>query len=162
MKYLKIISLLFWIMVFQNSFAQTYTQKVDVISSGGGESSYSTYYSNFGVLGETFVDYPMIGGNYETSVGFLYYAEGIPVVTEEVIHDNTIRIFPIPANNYLNIEKGNSVIEKIEIYSIFGIKTSESEYSNRINISKLTKGIYFLRIIDTNGSLVHLEKIVIY
>lgn len=160
MKYLKLITIIVALLfIVANIKAQNYSTLAEVLSSGGSESTGSNY-TIFGVLGETFVDYPVVGGNYETSIGFLYHAEGIPVNTPGISSDNTIRVFPNPTTEILNIEKYNSSIWKIEIYNILGNKVFECEYKNKINVSKLTNGLYFLRLIDDNGSIVHLEKII--
>ena len=159
MKFIKIsfivIALVF---LFINIKAQNYSTLAEVLSSGGSESIGSNY-SNFGVVGETFVNNSVTGGNYNNSIGFLYSSD-IWVNISEIVIDKTIKIFPNPTNEILNIEKYNSSIREIAIYNILGNKVFESEYSNSINISNLTNGLYFLRIIENNGSVVHLEKIV--
>ena len=87
MKHIKIIifviSLLF---LFGNIQAQ-YINHTEVLSSGGGQSDGGNY-SNFGVLGETFVGFPVTGENYITSIGFLFYASGIPLWIDELNSNN--------------------------------------------------------------------------
>ncbi|MBC8182440.1 T9SS type A sorting domain-containing protein [candidate division KSB1 bacterium] len=162
MKYLKIIPLLFLITLFQNSKAQSYSQPAEVVSSGGGESSGSSY-SNFGVIGETFVDFPVVGGDYETSIGFLYVASGIPVNISELSNNNPIKIFPNPTSKELFIEMQNRKDVNISIFNSFGqsVFTSRVQSENGpIDISRLRSGIYFVEIKDLKGNALLSEKII--
>ncbi len=160
MRYLKHITIIVFLLFIVVSIkAQNYSTQAKVVSSGGGESTGSNY-TNFGVVGETFVDYPIVGGGYETSIGFLYIAESIPVNTPEIYSDITLRVFPNPSKEIINIEKSNSSISKIEIYNIFGTKVYESEICQSVNISQFTSGLYFLRFIDDNEHVVYIEKVI--
>jgi hypothetical protein len=58
---------------------------------------------------------------------------------------NQIEISPNPASNYVCIN-GESESDKIEIYSIFGINIIKSEYKDKIDVSALAPGMYFVRI----------------
>jgi len=60
--------------------------------------------------------------------------------------------FPIPANNYLNIDlKGNVKIKEVNIYNTIGELVKSINDSNRINVYSLTPGVYTARIITENG-----------
>ncbi len=76
-------------------------------------------------------------------------------ITEElsindISFENSIKIFPLPALNEVNITSENKVIEFIDIYDIMGKKVFFERNINTtkktINISSLIKGIYFLTI----------------
>ena len=85
-----------------------------------------------------------------TQTGQIYRYAVIPTITEvqtEII--SNIEIFPNPANDIIQIKSKNT-IEKIELYSLLGIKLMESDNSESLNISTLPIGIYFLKI---NGIL---------
>ncbi|MBW8049849.1 MAG: T9SS type A sorting domain-containing protein [Cytophagales bacterium] len=160
MKHIKIISLLFLIGFFENSKAQTYSQPAEVISAGGGESS-GGIYSNFGVIGETFVESSVSGGNYNTSIGFLYASDIPPTgIDEEYFNNPIIRIFPNPSDEIVHIENKNTEADKIEIHNILGEKVYESKYKSMLNISELSKGIYFLEILDKDGVILKNVKII--
>ncbi len=62
--------IIFLLFLYINVKAQSYSTKVEVVSSGGIESSGGNY-SNFGVLGETFTGFSVSGGNYSSSMGFI-------------------------------------------------------------------------------------------
>lgn len=56
-------------------------------------------------------------------------------------------IFPNPANNYIELTSDLG-FGKIEIYNPLGIKIIETEYQSKLDVSKLTTGIYFLKFND--------------
>jgi hypothetical protein len=60
---------------------------------------------------------------------------------------NTINIYPNPAKNILNIETA-MLITEIEIYSILGKKLLQTN-SKTIDVSKLPKGLYVIKIISS-------------
>ncbi|MGC6437461.1 MAG: FISUMP domain-containing protein [Flavobacteriaceae bacterium] len=64
------------------------------------------------------------------------------------IGDNSIynfTIYPNPAKNYLNIDC--SSIESVLVYNILGKELIKNN-SNRINVSSLPKGVYFIKVSD--------------
>lgn len=148
--------------VVANIKAQNYSTLAEVFSAGGGESTGSNY-SNFGVVGETFVDYPVVGGDYETSIGFLYVASGIPVNISKLFNDNTIKIFPNPTSKELFIKMQNREDVNIFVFNTFGqsVFTSRVQSENgSIDISRLRSGIYFVEIKDLKGNVLLSEKII--
>ena len=69
------------------------------------------------------------------------------------VNENTVSIYPIPANDAVNV-KMNTTIRQIGILSINGQQVSSSIVNNKeavLNTSELSNGIYFLRIETTNG-----------
>ena len=68
------------------------------------------------------------------------------------VSNHDIVIYPNPTNDFLNIEFIKLGINRIEIIDIFGnvILNSNLESGNRINISNLAKGIYFIKLGDKN------------
>ena len=69
---------------------------------------------------------------------------------------NNLKIYPIPAKNVVNISTQEN-IENISIYNSLGQFLLDSK-TTKINIEKLTKGIYYLKI-KTDKS-VKIEKII--
>ena len=64
------------------------------------------------------------------------------------VDDNSIynfKIFPNPTKEYINIDC--SSLESVSIYNILGKKLIK-ETSNRINVSSLSKGVYFIKVSD--------------
>ncbi len=74
-------------------------------------------------------------------------------INEEVF--STISIYPNPVSNTLNISSVNSVINSITIFSLTGKKVLEvSEELNSIDVSNISKGMYFIEIFTSEGSSV--------
>ncbi|WP_299055048.1 T9SS type A sorting domain-containing protein [uncultured Polaribacter sp.] len=70
-----------------------------------------------------------------------------------------VKVYPNPANDYIFV---NSVdeITNIEVYNLIGKKVANSyRETNRVDISKLSKGIYIVKVISNN--LVGTRKVII-
>ena len=161
MKYVKIVSLITALMfIIINVQSQNYLTQSEVISSGGGESTGANY-SNFGVIGETFVANSVTGGNYNTSIGFLYSSD-LGVGINEIGAINNLRVFPNPTRVEINIECDNSMPFKTELYNLFGEIVISRSFEPTINVSKLSNGLYFMKLLDKDGSLIYSEKIIKY
>jgi gingipain R len=65
-----------------------------------------------------------------------------------------IRIYPNPAHNVLNIEGDN--LKEASLYSAIGTLVQKTEVNGKtvtLNVSNLTKGIYFVRIMTNEGNI---------
>lgn len=72
-------------------------------------------------------------------------------------------IYPNPASQYIVIDGKKEIYNKVEITDINGKKVYEiraTDKSNKIDISKLQKGIYFVSLLN-NDKLIKTEKIAI-
>ena len=64
----------------------------------------------------------------------------------------TIIIHPNPVSDYIYISSNNIVIDSITIYSLTGKEVLEdSKRVNSINVSSLSKGMYFMEIYTDAG-----------
>ncbi len=61
-------------------------------------------------------------------------------------NNNEFVIFPNPANTYVQVQSNNLIIESLELTDITGKVLLQRSNTNRMNISKLKKGIYFLTV----------------
>ncbi len=71
-------------------------------------------------------------------------------LANEIFTTNSLALSPNPTSNYFTI---NGDTSKVAIYSITGqlVKTFEKQTSeNQFSISELTKGVYFVKIVDQN------------
>ncbi len=86
-------------------------------------------------------------------MGYAIFKE-FPLSTSEFII-NDITIYPNPVSDKLFISSENTVIEKISVYSLTGRKVAEVvDETNSIDVSNLSKGIYFIEISSTEGKTV--------
>lgn len=86
------------------------------------------------------------------------------VGVEEVLFDSRLNVYPNPLNSeILNIESTKGII-KLNVYNIQG-KLIESYsnigYSNKVNLSNLKKGVYFLKAEYLDKSTGSIEKLII-
>ncbi|MBN8691717.1 MAG: T9SS type A sorting domain-containing protein [Bacteroidetes bacterium] len=81
-------------------------------------------------------------------------------ITESKL-ENEVKLFPIPANNYISLETGNINIEnsQIEITNMLGERVLSSTYTNHIDVGSISEGIYNLQIVSSEAIIT--KKIVI-
>jgi hypothetical protein len=65
-----------------------------------------------------------------------------------------IKLFPNPANDYITVLTNNVQISSVEMYSVLGKKvlSIKTLNNNRLNVSNLSNGIYFMKINAEGGS----------
>ena len=66
--------------------------------------------------------------------------------------NNTISLYPNPAQEVLNISSSNS-ITKIEVYDLLGKKVASNENASNVNVADLGKGAYIVKVVQENGSV---------
>lgn len=85
--------------------------------------------------------------------GFILHYRDYPIVFS--VNDNnlaSIIIHPNPVSDYIYISSNNIVIDSITIYSLTGKEVLEdSKRVNSINVSSLSKGMYFMEIYTDAG-----------
>ncbi|WP_339609602.1 T9SS type A sorting domain-containing protein [uncultured Planktosalinus sp.] len=69
-----------------------------------------------------------------------------------------VAYYPNPTNGWLYINSGSAVIEQLTLLDASGKQLDVSLQNNRIDLSKLSPGIYFLRLKTNKGHLV--EKVI--
>ena len=77
------------------------------------------------------------------------FNENCPVLGIEE-NNVSLSIYPNPVNDILNIETDN-LIEKIEILDLSG-KLIATEFYHQINVAQLTSGIYFIKVVTSEGN----------
>lgn len=79
------------------------------------------------------------------------FIKGVP---EGVRSHNSLVVFPNPAENYLYINAEANQCEPIQIYSPLGVKVMENGFNNRLDISNLAPGSYFIKIGELRAGFV--------
>ena len=85
--------------------------------------------------------------------------------------DKTITVYPIPANNVVNIRLSSSLrneIDKVEIINLIGRKLTEQPIIDKgttditfNNLSDMPEGIYMVVARDKSGKIIQSAKMVI-
>lgn len=108
------------------------------------------------------------GGNYDSYNGTarnrVARLIGIPVQVSvnETKENNSILFYPNPANDLLNLEgiPQNANIYIVDFAGKIVIERTVQNYFERIDVSSLNSGIYFLHLVN-NGNRITSEKIII-
>lgn len=76
------------------------------------------------------------------------------------VNISDFKVYPNPANDFINIESKNIKVSSVDMYNVLGAKVLSSELTNnRVNVSNLVKGVYFMKINSEGGSAT--KKVVI-
>ncbi|MDI9310925.1 MAG: lamin tail domain-containing protein, partial [Limnohabitans sp.] len=68
------------------------------------------------------------------------------LATKEFGNISGLKVFPVPANNILNVTSDSFATKNVEVYNMLGAKVLSSEVINgTVNISSLTRGIYVIK-----------------
>jgi photosystem II stability/assembly factor-like uncharacterized protein len=124
----------------------------------------------------TTYSYPLNSLNSETNIIFRIVFHSDESVTKEGVNIddfvisgtlssenfelNNVFIYPNPSKGIFNISLGNLQPTGIEVYDLTGKKVYEkkevtiSNFETKIDLSNVTQGIYFVKIIDNNQSTV--------
>ncbi len=97
-----------------------------------------------------------LGNNYEIIFIEANFEITIVLDIDDVILNNQITLYPNPAKDILHIKFNNSlIINKVIIYNLLGKEIiEEKNIENSIDLEKLARGHYILKIITNKGYLV--------
>lgn len=83
-----------------------------------------------------------------------------PALSTEDFSASDFKVYPNPASDYINIESKSVKVSSVDMYNVLGAKVLSSELTeDRVNVSSLVKGVYFMKINAEDGSLT--KKVVI-
>ncbi|MBA3704946.1 MAG: T9SS type A sorting domain-containing protein, partial [Bacteroidetes bacterium] len=87
-----------------------------------------------------------IGGNFVNQCG------NTIGIKENTLSNNQVSVYPNPATNILHISSEQREFEnsEIEISNIIGQLILYSAFNSEIDVSKLTQGIYYLKVTTSN------------
>ena len=98
----------------------------------------------------TSYEYNTSSGQWDQFVGeevqsFFYYTK-LDAMSAEVIEEAQFSIYPNPAKDFLFIN--GATIERATIYNILGKEVFKINNQNKLDISPLSKGVYFINVSD--------------
>ncbi len=91
-------------------------------------------------------------GSVVTAHPDLFNYPGCTMSTQEFIKDNT-KVFPNPFTNRLRIESETN-FKTMVLYDVLGKQIINQPFVNEVNTSTLSQGVYFLHLIDNEGTKV--------
>ncbi len=123
------------------------TDVLDFLSSGPYFlNSYDTLNLTFTVLADTSEEALINSGAISKQLYDSLYTENIGI--NEILNNNSFKIFPNPTSSVLNIffENNNPLNKSIQIFNYSGQLLIDRKFTNQINISNLSSGIYLIKI----------------
>ena len=98
----------------------------------------------------TSYEYNTSSGEWDPFVGeevqsFFYYTK-LDAMSAEVIEEAHFSVYPNPAKDFLFIN--GATIERATIYNILGKEVFKINNQNKLDISPLSKGVYFINVSD--------------
>lgn len=154
-------------MVNENLFIDTtITDSGGILSSNQNGANYQwldcTNGINTPIINETNQTFiPFANGEYAVEITYGNCTEisecvSISTLSTEDINNNMIRIYPNPVKDILTVDLGK-IYQKLQVqlYNVVGQKISDLVFENKnsleINTSKLSNGMYFLKISTDNN-----------
>jgi hypothetical protein len=84
----------------------------------------------------------LLNGTFWSNTSYYCLSLGEIETTNE---ENNFQLFPNPSTTEITISS-SSLVGRIKIYDAFGVLVKESLFSNHLNVSNLTPGIYFIHL----------------
>ncbi|MCW3126904.1 MAG: hypothetical protein JWO03_2562 [Bacteroidetes bacterium] len=136
---------------------------MDTVHPGGLDGFLGLNVMPNGIAGTGQVRIYVYQVGYETQGDTLTWNVSTPVATgiSEVYNDNTIRIFPVPATDVLNIQSTGLSVREIMVGNISGETVSVRQNSSSVPVENLPAGIYFVtvRTSDERTSVLKFSKL---
>ncbi|MFM7106904.1 MAG: T9SS type A sorting domain-containing protein [Flavobacteriales bacterium] len=73
---------------------------------------------------------------------------------------NAFTLFPNPAQDNIIVDLPNPRQAQIEIYNIAGERVYAAPYSRSVDISSLSQGVYFLKVVQDESTAVERFEVV--
>lgn len=131
---------------------------IDVHAYPGGSPGANLDAVNPG-MGRVVIEIYEVGNpDNSASAEWEFILEGTPVGVDE-IEAQQIHLFPNPANNHFYLSN-SSELTLLQVYNVLGKKMFETQVleGQRFDVSSLSKGIYFVRLIDDEDEIVKTLK----
>jgi hypothetical protein len=109
--------------------------------------------------GDSGKDKGWMNGDAEIRMDNLVLVNTTVLSTKDVLASK-FNVYPNPANDYITIASKNIKVSSVDMYNVLGAKVLSLELANdRVNVSNLVKGVYFMKINSDGGTAT--KKVVI-
>tara|TARA_R110002072_G_scaffold69489_5_gene168620 strand:- start:19996 stop:21006 length:1011 start_codon:yes stop_codon:yes gene_type:complete len=100
-----------------------------------------------------------VDGDTEVFYDNISLQEDVTASVDDALASN-FKVYPNPASDFINIQSKNIKVSSVDMYNVLGAKVLSSELTNnRVNVSNLVKGVYFMKINADGGSAI--KKVVV-
>ncbi len=140
----------------------------DILGVTGTFKAYQWFLNGASIAGATQSKYKVLeNGSYTVEVTNefgckfhteAYQVESIISVNELAMLSRQISVFPNPAGAFVYIKTPVEV--HLNVFTIEGKEVIDAVSADRIDISSLNAGLYLIKITDSNGHLIKVEKLV--
>ena len=102
---------------------------------------------NAAIHGDPTKDKGWMNGDSEVRIDNLVLVNTTNLSAKDVLASK-VKLFPNPAKDYITVLANNVQISSVDIYSILGKKvlSTKALVNNRLNVSNLANGIYFMKL----------------
>lgn len=93
-----------------------------------------------------------------------YFVSSVALSNERFVVNNRIKVYPNPVSNTLYIQVANNAmkINNVSLFNVMGKQVYSTKETNTIDVSRMPKGIYFLKIKEATNGLAITKKVVIH
>ncbi len=107
------------------------------------------------IVGAPREDHDVNGGDEMGDAGsaYIFLSPSVLGVQDNEAAANAIAVYPNPATDVLNVRLQNSAVKNIAVYGISGVKLMDLDEVSSIDASRLSAGVYVLRVVDENNEV---------
>ena len=135
-----------------------------MVHNGDTINNFSVYINPRGKKGVAKYRYTFYSKETPSDTSFLDIVFDIATVGVEDYDAGNIRLFPNPANSYLNIDVQDIASAQMRMINIEGKELKRAflnEGNNRLDVATLNRGIYILEIMDAKNKVLKREKVLL-
>lgn len=129
-------------------------------------ASYQWYRNNKAISGANAISYTLLyDGTYYAKVsdvnGCVNYSDTIVIknlAVEDVVNDRLVTVYPNPASDYVTIDAPVAVM--VAVKDVTGRVVLQTGNKEKVDISRLSAGVYEFVITDEDGIVLMIEKVV--
>ena len=99
-----------------------------------------------------------VSGGTDNNYTFDYVAGTLTVNNALGVNENAIQVYPNPATDFISVNSGEA--GTIQVIDLEGKVVLSTEVTQRINVSNLSNGVYIVKLVGGDGSVLSTNRIV--
>jgi len=91
----------------------------------------------------------------------LFLSFGFFLSAQSTARSVDLAVFPNPTSEFISVSDANNIVHFVEVYSLLGKKVKSFDFlaEEKYNVGDLPKGMYLVRILDEQKSILSTKKI---